>query len=62
MDDAKAPIRDGLKLRPGTTLLNVAPPTKNTSPAFIEASNRVIQLMVDAGLPQQSFASTRPAA
>ena len=41
------------KLRPGTTLLNVAPPTKNTSPVFIEASNRVIQLMVDAGLPQR---------
>jgi hypothetical protein len=37
----------------GPTLLNVAPPTKNSSPVFLAASNRVIQLMVDAGLPQQ---------
>jgi DNA-binding winged helix-turn-helix (wHTH) protein len=52
LDDAKAALQDGLKLRPNTTSLNVAPPMKNSSPVFIEASNRVIQLMVDAGLSE----------
>jgi hypothetical protein len=52
IDDAKAAMQEGLKLRPGTTALNVAPPTKNSSPVFLAASNRVIQLMVDAGLPE----------
>jgi len=42
-----------LKLRPGTTALNVAPPLKNTSPTFVEASDRIIKLMVDAGLPER---------
>jgi hypothetical protein len=43
---------EGLKIRPGTTLLNVAPPMKNVSPVFLEAADKVIQLMVDAGLPE----------
>lgn len=49
--EAKAAMKDGLKLRPGTTALNFAPPMKNSSPVFIQAANQIIQLMVDAGLP-----------
>ncbi|MGO4686095.1 winged helix-turn-helix domain-containing protein [Hyphomicrobium sp. 2TAF46] len=53
LDEAKAAMQEGLKLVPGTTKLNVAPPTKNSSPVFLAACEKVIQLMVDAGLPEQ---------
>ncbi|MGJ5093219.1 transcriptional regulator CadC [Bradyrhizobium oligotrophicum] len=53
IDEARAAIQKGLKLRPGTTALNVAPPMKNTSPVYREAAARIVQLMVDAGLPAQ---------
>lgn len=52
-EDATAAIQEGLKLRPGTTALNVAPPMKNASPVFIEAADRMIKLMVAAGLPER---------
>ncbi|MCP3407734.1 winged helix-turn-helix domain-containing protein [Bradyrhizobium sp. CCGB01] len=52
-EEATAAIEEGLRLRPGTTRLNVSPPKGNTSPAFLEASARVVQSMVDAGLPEQ---------
>lgn len=52
-EEAKAALQKGLKLRPGTTALNVAPPAKNTSPVYREAVGRIIQLMVEAGLPAQ---------
>jgi len=51
--DAKAAMQEGLKLRPGTTALNVGPPMKNASPVFIEAADRMIELMVAAGLPER---------
>ena len=53
LDEAKAAMREGLKLRPGTTMLNVAPPVQNASPVYLQASDRVIQLMVAAGLPER---------
>lgn len=53
LNEAKAAMQEGLRLVPGTTKLNVAPPTKNSSPVFLAASEKVIQLMVDAGLPEQ---------
>ena len=52
IDEAKAALKEGLTLRPGTTALNVSPPTKNASPVFVEASQRIIQLMIAAGLPE----------
>jgi DNA-binding winged helix-turn-helix (wHTH) protein/Tfp pilus assembly protein PilF/TolB-like protein len=52
-EEARAAIQEGLKLRPGTTKLNVWPPTKNASPVYIQASERIVQAMVDAGLPEQ---------
>jgi DNA-binding winged helix-turn-helix (wHTH) protein/tetratricopeptide (TPR) repeat protein len=51
-DDAKAALAKGLALRPGTTALNVAPPTENTSPVFLEANERIIRTMVEVGLPE----------
>jgi tetratricopeptide (TPR) repeat protein len=50
-DEAKAALAKGMELRPGTTALNVAPPTRNASPIFIEASQQLIRAMVEAGLP-----------
>jgi tetratricopeptide (TPR) repeat protein len=52
-DEARAAIAEGLKLRPGTTRLNVSPPMKNASPVCIAAWDRVVQAEVDAGLPEQ---------
>lgn len=53
IDEARVAMTEALKLRPSTTALNVAPPTKNVSPVFLEASPRVIQAMVEAGLPER---------
>jgi tetratricopeptide (TPR) repeat protein len=52
-DEAKAAIQQGLTLRPGTTALNVASPTKNASGAYLHAAERVIQFMIAAGLPER---------
>lgn len=52
LEEARAAMREGLRLRPGTTKLNVAPPAKNSSPIYLAAAARNIQLMVDAGLPE----------
>lgn len=52
-EEARAAIAEGLKLRPGTTRLNVSPPMKNASPVCIAAWERVVQAEVDAGLPEQ---------
>ena len=53
IDDAKGAMEKGLKLRPGTTALNVAPPTKNVSPVYLKGADRIIKLMVAAGLPER---------
>jgi hypothetical protein len=39
-------------LRPGSTVHNVPTPTKNSSPVYIEAAERIMQLMAAAGLPE----------
>ena len=51
-DEAKAAMEKGLELRPGSTVHNVPTPTKNSSPIYIEASERIMQLMAAAGLPE----------
>lgn len=53
LDEAKAAMQEGLRLVPGTTKLNVAPPSKNSSPVYLEAADKIVQLMVDAGLPEK---------
>lgn len=53
LEGAKAAIAEGLRLRPGTTRLNVSPPMKNASPVCLAAWERVVQAEVDAGLPER---------
>jgi Flp pilus assembly protein TadD len=52
-DEAKATIAQGLALRPGTTASNLGIPTKNTSPAYLEARTRIEQALIEAGLPER---------
>jgi hypothetical protein len=52
-DEAKAAMQEGMKLRPGSTAVNVPPPTKNASPIYVESSERIVRLMVAAGLPER---------
>ncbi len=52
-DEAKAAMKKGLELRPGTTAQNVSPPTKNASPVYLDASKGIIAAMVAAGLPER---------
>lgn len=51
VEEARIAMAKGLELRPGSTALNVGSPTRNASPAFIEAAREMIQIMVEAGLP-----------
>ena len=50
-EEARAAMRTGMELRPGSTYHNVPTPTKNSSPVYIEATEKVMQLMLAAGLP-----------
>ena len=52
-DQAKAAMKKGLELRPGTTAQNVSPPTQNASPVYVEAGERHHPGDVDAGLPER---------
>lgn len=52
-DKAKAALARALELRPGTTALNVWPSTKNASPVFIVAQERMIRSVVEVGLPER---------
>jgi DNA-binding winged helix-turn-helix (wHTH) protein/Flp pilus assembly protein TadD len=51
-DEARAAMEKGRELRPGSTVGNVPTPKKNSSPVYIEASERIMQLMAAAGLPE----------
>jgi DNA-binding winged helix-turn-helix (wHTH) protein/Tfp pilus assembly protein PilF/TolB-like protein len=52
-DEAKAALAKALELRPGSTVVNVALPSKNASPAFLEAGSRIVRAIVEAGLPEK---------
>jgi DNA-binding winged helix-turn-helix (wHTH) protein/tetratricopeptide (TPR) repeat protein len=52
-DEAKAAIARAMELRPGSTAGNVLLPSKNVSPAFLEAAQRVLRAEVEAGLPER---------
>jgi tetratricopeptide (TPR) repeat protein len=52
-EEARAAMKKGLELRPGTTAQNVSPPTKNASPVYLQASEGIIGAMVEAGLPER---------
>lgn len=51
-DEARAAMEKGRELRPGSTVLNVPTPKKNSSPVYLEAADRIMQLMAAAGLPE----------
>ena len=51
-DEARAAMEKGRELRPGSTMQNVPTPKKNSSPIYIEAAERIMQLMAAAGLPE----------
>jgi len=52
-NEAHAAFAKAMALRPGATALNVGPPTRNASPAFIDAGKRVMQEIVAMGLPER---------
>ncbi|MEI2298508.1 tetratricopeptide repeat protein [Ensifer sp. MJa1] len=51
-DEAGAALAQAMKLRPGSTVHNLPPPTKNTSPVYLAGSERILGLMIAAGLPE----------
>lgn len=51
-EEAREAMEKARELRPGSTYSNVPPPRKNSSQAYLEASERIMQLMVAAGLPE----------
>jgi Flp pilus assembly protein TadD len=51
IEEARAAMEKGMELRPGSTYHNVPTPTKNSSPVYIEAVERIMRSMVAAGLP-----------
>ena len=51
-DEARAAMEKGRELRPGSTVQNVPTPRKNCSPVYLEAAERIMQLMAAAGLPE----------
>jgi tetratricopeptide (TPR) repeat protein len=51
LEEAKAAMAEGLRLRPGSTAANVRLPLDNASPAFIAASIENWRTMVLLGLP-----------
>ncbi|HLF24122.1 MAG TPA: tetratricopeptide repeat protein, partial [Burkholderiales bacterium] len=52
-DDAKAAMAKGLELRPGSNRANVRLPSKNASPVFLAAADRIERAFVAAGLPER---------
>lgn len=53
LQEAKATMAEGLRLRPGSTAANVRIPMDNASPAFIAASTEIWRTMVLLGLPDR---------
>ena len=52
-DEARAAMAKVMELRPGSTRGNIALPTRNASPVFLEASERILRAEVEAGLPER---------
>lgn len=50
--EAQATLKKALELRPNATTENVGPPTENTSPVYLEATERIKELLAAAGLPK----------
>lgn len=52
-DKAKEAMRGAVKIRPQSNALNVPLRTKNESPCYLAGSDRIIRLMIAAGLPEK---------
>lgn len=52
-DKAKEAMREALKIRPQSNATNVPLRTKNESPRYLAGSDRIIKLMIAAGLPEK---------
>lgn len=53
IEEARAAMQEGLRLRPGSTALNAPTPSTNASPAYVQASRQILGTMVQAGLPER---------
>lgn len=51
-DEAKAALARALQLRPGSTGSNITLPLKNASPAFLAASEKIKDTLIEVGLPK----------
>jgi len=51
--EALAAFATGMRLRPGSTTANVGPPVLNVSPAFLDASRRILAVLGELGLPER---------
>jgi DNA-binding winged helix-turn-helix (wHTH) protein/tetratricopeptide (TPR) repeat protein/TolB-like protein len=52
-EEARAEMANGLALRPGSNATNISLPTRNASPIFIAATDKLRKIEVEAGLPEQ---------
>lgn len=52
IDEARAAVAKGMELRPNSTAKNIAPPSLNASPLFIEAGRQYNEILVELGLPE----------
>jgi DNA-binding winged helix-turn-helix (wHTH) protein/tetratricopeptide (TPR) repeat protein len=51
-DEAKVNLAKLLELRPGSTARNISLPSKNASPSYLEANDRLVRAGVEIGLPE----------
>lgn len=51
-DEARAALAKGMELRPDSTTRNIAPPSLNISPLFLETGRRYNDILVELGLPE----------
>lgn len=51
-DEAKEALRKGMALRPGSTTLNIALPTRNASETYLRAAREISETLARMGLPR----------
>ncbi|MCJ8052549.1 CadC family transcriptional regulator [Shinella curvata] len=51
-DEAKEALRKGMALRPGSTTLNIALPTRNASETYLRAAREISETLAKLGLPR----------
>ena len=52
-DKAKEAMKEALKIRPRSNAINVPLRTKNESPRYLAGSDRIMKLLIAAGLPEK---------